>query len=259
MSATTACETYASFEDHWSPDEYLADYYTDVQPDEEVTMRFLVEAAALVGDTPRLLEFGCGPTVHHLLPFVPRAAEIHVVDYLERNLDAVRRWVDGRDGAWEWTPFTRFTLSHELGRPPGDREVHEREATARERVVSLGRADARRSQPLASGPRRFPVVLCCFCPDSITADLEEWRRCTSHVASLVAPGGWFVLTALGGADSYRVAHRRYPSPDVSVDDVADVLQAAGFCRLGTTVTSTSTSDADDHGFDRVILAVARKP
>jgi hypothetical protein len=79
------------------------------------------------------------------------------------------------------------------------------------------------------------------------------------VASLVAPGGWFVLTALGGADSYRVGTRRFPSPDVSVDDVAEVLRSAGFCSRSTTITSAAAADADDHGFDRVILAVSRKP
>ena len=258
MAIQTACQTYASFEEDWSPEAYLSDYYTEVQPDEQITMRFLVEAAALVGDNSSLLEFGCGPTVHHLLPFASRAGEIHVVDYLERNLDAVRRWVDGRDGAWDWTPFTTFTLSHELGRLPVDHEVREREASLRERVHSFDRADARRSQPLAAGSRRAAVVLCCFCPDSITADLDEWRRCTGHVASLVAPGGWFVLTALGGADSYRVGRRRFPSPRVSVDDVADVLRTAGFARLGTSITSADATDDDDHGFDQLILAVSRK-
>ena len=248
-----------SFEDDWSPEAYLADYYTVVQPDEVVTMSFLVEAAAVVGDVPELLEVGCGPTVHHLLPFAARAAEIDVVDFLDRNLDAVRRWVDGADGAWDWTPFTTFTLCAELGREPTRSEVREREATTRERIRSLGLADVRRPQPLASGSRRYPAVLCCFCPDSITADIEDWRRCTEHVASLVAPGGWFVLTALGGADSYRVGARRFPSPGVSADDVADVLASAGFCRLGTTIMSAAATDDDDHGFDHVVLAVSRKP
>src|SRR5262245_2485025 len=116
MSPTLICEANASFEHDWSPAAYLADYYTAVQPDEQATMRFLVEAAALVGDCAGLLEFGCGPTVHHLLPFVPRAQEIHVVDFLDRNLDAVRAWIDGDDGAWDWTPFTALTLELELGR-----------------------------------------------------------------------------------------------------------------------------------------------
>jgi hypothetical protein len=56
-----------------------------------------------------------------------------------------------------------------------------------------------------------------------------------------------------------VGARRFPSPDIAVDDVADVLRSAGFCRLGTTITSAAAADADDHGFDRVVLAVSRKP
>jgi hypothetical protein len=227
MTIEMTCETYASFEDDWSPDAYLADYYTEVQPDEDVTMRFLIEAAALVGDVPSLLEFGCGPTVHHLLPFVMRASEIHVVDFLERNLDAVRRWVDGRDGAWDWTPFTNFTLFHELGRQPVDFEVREREAAARERVRSFGRADARRSQPLAAGSRRYPAVLCCFCPDSMTADREEWRKCTEHVASLVAP-------AVGWCSPHSAA----PTPTASV-------LAASPARTCPPTTSPTCSDRQD--------------
>lgn len=222
-------------------------------------MRFLVEAAALVGEVPALLEFGCGPTVHHLLPFAPRPDAIHVADYLDRNLAAVRRWVDGRDGAWDWTPFTEVTLRHELGRAPQRWEVREREAATRERVRTFQLADARRPQPLADGSRRFPAVLCCFCPDSITSERDEWQRCTEHVASLVAPGGWFVLTALGGASEYRVGGRCFPSPRIDADDIAGVLRDAGFSRLGTTITTADTGDDADHGFDTVLLAVSRKP
>ena len=45
---------------------------------------------------------------------------------------------------------------------------------------------------------------------------------------------------------------------MSVDDIADVLRTAGFARLGTSITSADATDADDHGFDQLILAVSRK-
>lgn len=256
---STICAPTASFERDWSPAAYLADYYTEVQPDEQVTMRFLVEAAALIGDCVTLLEFGCGPTVHHLLPFATRADSIDVVDLLDSNLDAVRAWLGAHDGAWDWSPFTTLTLELELGRAPLPWEVREREAAARDRLRSIARADARRPQPLDAGWRRYPVVVCCFCPDSITSDRDEWRRCSEHVASLVARGGWLVFTALGSAHSYRVGGQSFPSPNVSVDDVASVLTTAGFSRLGTTITTAETIDPDDHGFDHVVLAVSRKP
>ncbi len=249
---------FASFDEDWSPEAYLDDYYLEVQPDEQATMRFLSEAAALVGDVPLLLEFGCGPTVHHLLPFAGRTDEIHVADYLDRNLDAVRRWVDGSPEAWDWTPFTEITLQHELGRPAEAWELREREALTRERLTTFHLADARRRQPLGIA-RRYPAVLCCFCPDSITDDLDEWRRCTENVASLVAPGGWFVLTALHEAASYRVGHEHFPSSGVTADELADVLHGSGFSRLGTTIVTAEAGDDDGHGFESVLLSVSRKP
>jgi hypothetical protein len=249
---------WASFDEDWSPEAYLHDYYTEVQPDEQATMAFLVEAAALVGPTSTLLEFGCGPTVHHLLPFAGLVEEIHVADYLERNLDAVRRWVEGAPAAWDWTPFTDLTLREELGRRPDGCEVREREARTRERISTFLQADARRAQPLGAR-RRYPVVLCCFCPDSITDDREEWRRCTDNVASLVAPGGWLVLTALHEAPSYRVGDVHFPSSGVTADELAGVLGEAGFSRLGTTIVTAEAHDEDRHGFESVLLSVSRKP
>ena len=80
-------------------------------------MRFLAEAAVLVGEVRVLLEFGCGPTVHHLLPFANVARTIHVADYLRANLVAVRRWVDEDDEAWDWSAFAEAALSNELGVP----------------------------------------------------------------------------------------------------------------------------------------------
>lgn len=258
-SATLDHHRYARFEADWSPADYLEQYYREVQPDEQITMRFLVEAAALIGDCPRMIEFGSGPTVHHLLPFAPRAESVHVVDFLQSNLDTVRMWLAGGDDAWDWSPFTRLTLDVERCRPPTEHEIAEREATLRERIDSLGLADARCRQPLRDGWRRYPVVLCCFCPDSITSDRDDWHRCAAHIASLVAPGGWLVLTALGHARSYRVGGHHFPSAGVSADDIVAMLDSAGFARLGRTVATVATSDPADHGFDHVLLAVSRKP
>lgn len=253
-----AAGRFASFDEHWSPADYLADYYREVQPDEQITLRFLCEAAALIGDVPTALEFGCGPTVHHLIPFAPRAATIDVADYLDRNLDAVRAWVSGAPEAWNWTPFAHFTLHCELGRPPTECELSEREALTRERIGAFLRGDARRGQPLGTA-QRYPLVVCCFCPDSITDDLAEWRQCAINVSALVAPGGWYVLTALHDAGSYRVGDVDFPSAGVSVDDVAGALRDAGFSRLGTTILTERAGDLDGHGFDSVLLSISRKP
>ena len=251
---------YADFDAAWEPDAYLSDYYRAVENDERATLRFLVEVAAQVGPIPALLEFGCGPTVHHLFPFAAQAASIHVADYLPANLLAVRRWMDAVPDSHDWSPFAASVLGYELGRPATRSEIVTREELTRRRIKALLPADARSSRPLRDDSARpgYPAVLCCFCPDSITDDLTEWRRCTRNVASLVAPGGWFVLAALRAAEAYRVGEASFPSACVTEHDVADVLEEAGFAPSCTTVTVATTPDDRDFGFSSIVLAAGRR-
>lgn len=259
MSIQTA-DGFVSFEASWRPEQYLADYYRGVQPDEKATLRFLLQAARRVGRVPTMLEFGCGPTIHHLLPFVAQVAEIHLADYMPGNLDAVADWVADAPGCHDWTPFVAFTLRDELGREPTVYELEQRVRLARRKITAALPADARYIRPLGDHApiRRYPLVLCCFCPDSITADLDEWRRCLRNIVSLVERGGWLVYAALRGATGYRVGDARFPSAGVTEFDVADVLRSEGFERDELTIEVARVADDDDHGFSAVILAVGRR-
>lgn len=271
MSTTALVrDTFASFDHDWRPEPYLHEYYTQVQHDEEITLGFLIEAARLIGDVPVLLDFGCGPTVHRLFPFAGTAATIEVADYLPRNLHAVQRWINGDADAWDWSAFAAHTLRIELRRTPMRWEVDDRQAAVRERVTAFHVADARRRRPLATrAPRQldeggvlvvgYPVVLCCFCPDSITSDRGEWQRCTANIASLVAPGGWLVLVALRNTVAYRIGEMMFPSAAVSEDDVATVLEATGFDRHATWITTAGDVAGAERGYDSVLLAVSRRP
>ena len=252
--------SYASFDFAWEPDAYLAQYYNAVENDERATLRFLSACAATIGPVPALLEFGCGPTIHHLFPFVAQADEIHVADYLPVNLLAIRRWIERAPDAHDWSIFAAHVLRCELGRPATVGEVATREQRTRQRIAAFLQADARSTQAIhgRGALREYPVVLCCFCPDSITADLEEWRRCTLNIASLVAPRGWLVLAALRATTAYRVGGVHYPSARVTEQDVTCVLAEAGFAPSSTTVTVAAAPDDRGFGFSSVILAMGRR-
>jgi hypothetical protein len=61
-----ARDAYASFDVDWVPKEYLADYYSVVQPDELQTIAFFVDAMEEVAPDEPVLFFGVGPTLHHV-------------------------------------------------------------------------------------------------------------------------------------------------------------------------------------------------
>jgi hypothetical protein len=71
------------------PEEYLAEYYHEVKPDELQTIAFLVAAMEQVEPGEPILLFGVGPTLHHVFLAAGKASEIHLADYLQTNLDEI--------------------------------------------------------------------------------------------------------------------------------------------------------------------------
>jgi len=124
----------SSFAD-WSAEAYLTDYYSRIEPEELCTLRFLVEQFRKLPRNCLALEFGIGPTLHHVLPLSPYASEIHVADLLPSNLEAVRKWQERECGAHDWAEFTRRVLIYEGNLLPTESDVHAREELTRSRAV----------------------------------------------------------------------------------------------------------------------------
>src|SRR3712207_308357 len=94
----------------WDPKEYLDEYYAEVMPDERFATEWLVESLRRLPPLPAALEFGCGPTVHHVFPLVPKVGEVHLAESLPANRAEVRRWLEADPAAHDWRPFTLDTL-----------------------------------------------------------------------------------------------------------------------------------------------------
>jgi hypothetical protein len=117
-SATAAAGVVLSPWDSWSPQEYLADYYRFVEPDEIETIRFISQASMRLKVPANILVFGCGPTLHHVFPIAPYASEIHLADYLPGNLDQIRAWIEQRAPYHDWSAFVRYTCSAKAWQSP---------------------------------------------------------------------------------------------------------------------------------------------
>ena len=63
-----------SFETDWEPRDYLADYYSVVEPDERATIAFFVDAMKDVTPGEPVLVFGVGPTLHHVFLAADKAS-----------------------------------------------------------------------------------------------------------------------------------------------------------------------------------------
>jgi hypothetical protein len=248
-----AVDGYASFDDDWRPGEYLADYYSAVEPDEIETIAYFVDAMQAVEPARPVLLFGVGPTLHHVFLAAEHASEIHLADYLPANLEEIRRWIDRDPRAHDWRPFVRYTLMCEGDPDPSGADVTRREELTRSRITRLLPADARRAHPLGE-PATYATVISAYCADSATADRAEWAAFMDRISGLVAPGGTFVTAALRRARHYVVGDKRFPSADVDERDLRAVLTP----RFSAAVEVRALAEHADQGYEGIVLAHARR-
>ncbi len=210
--------------DQWSPQDYLRDYYTLVEPDEIETIRFIAEAARRLTDPSPVLVFGCGPTLHHVFPVAPYASEIHLADYLPGNLEEIMAWINRRGPFHDWRPFVRYCLRCEGMAAPTDADIAAREDMVRDKITRCSQADAGDDDSLGPLCRAaYRVVVSCYCADSATGDKAVWNRYMTNITSMVGRRGFFVTAALRTAAYYRVGERFFPSAAVDERDLRTIL------------------------------------
>ncbi len=242
---------HASFDADWVPAEYLEDYYAVVEPDEVETIAFFADAIRDARPTAPILFFGTGPTLHHVFLSADRASEIHLADYLPRNLTAIESWLRRDDDAHDWRPFVRYTLECEGLAAPTETQVARREELTRAKITRLLQADAGDREPLAE---RYSTVVSAYCADSATADRATWETYMRNIAGLVEPGGVFITAALRRSRSYLVGGKRFPSAHVDEHDLRAVLEPEFDCAI-------EVREVPEHarlGYAGIVLVRARR-
>lgn len=241
----------------FNPKTYLHEYYSDLAMENSALVRFFVDTYKTIPNASSLLDFGGGPTIYPLIGAAHKVKEIHFCDYLETNLAEVRLWLEEKKLAFNWQPFVSATLTLELGRPctPGD--IAAREKQLRKRITWLGRCDARLTPPLPGPARNYDVVVSNFCAESATDDRQQWRTFMFNIASLVRPGGKFIISALKGAHSYSVGRKIFPAVNLNETDLAWGLITAG-CKPESINIRSVSADRPSRFYQGLMLASAEK-
>lgn len=227
---------------------YLRTYYMPPPTADEVAViRFLVEEFKKSTPTGKFIEIGCGPTIHHILPFVPHVSEIHMADYLDENLEQVRIWLAGSPDAHSWDHHTELTLELEGG-DSGPKKIDERNSLTRKKVTNLMLCDLKSATP-KQVEEQYDVVGCFYCAEEVGVNDAEWRKVVGRVAAYLRPGGTLFMSALAGMNSYNVTHIdgttvEYPCANVSESSVRSCLAELGFLSDSQTIETLDIEHPD---------------
>ena len=237
---------------------YLDTFYRNAPAtnDEREVLGFVVQQLRSIQTGGTLLEVGCGPTLHHILPFVPHFSRIHMADYLPDNLEEIERWRTSAPGAMDWSEYSRLVLTLE-GSDTGVAAVREREAEARQRLHALMRCDLKEPQILGVDAT-YPAVGAFYCTEEVGISIPAWERVMANLSRVVARGGRLFLACLADTDGYLVGDTIYPCARITGEDVRRVLQDLGFDMARSTVRAQAIAGQEREGVVGVILASAEK-
>jgi hypothetical protein len=206
-----------------------------------------------------MIELGCGPTIHHIIPFAEYAETIDMADYLPENLDEVRAWAQAAPNCHDWTTYVESCMSRE-GRTAGNAR-QQRSALLRRKIRNLCHLDLLSDNPLGTG-ETYGIVGCFYTTEQVGFPKSSWPIVLERVASVVAPGGHLFMSAVGYSDYYIVhdpaGDRHIPLANLSEDDFRTNLTSLGFRTDNLVVEASRTESFTAQGLNGVILVAAEK-
>jgi hypothetical protein len=235
---------------------YLATFYRNRPPtsDERVVLDFLVRHVGMANRGDSVLEVGCGPTIHHTLPFVPHVSAIDMADYLPENLLEIDSWRREMPQAMDWTAYADLVVRLEDG---ARGKVEARQRQARSAIRALLPCDLRQTRILGSDVT-YPTVSAFYCTEEVGITIPAWQRIMSNLARAVQPGGLLFLAVLRDTDSYLVGDEMYPCARLTEDDVRQTLEGLDFDLDRSVIEAASIDGQQSEGVFGVVLAAARK-
>jgi len=247
------------YKKRWAPNSYLSQYYTTetIAQDERGIFRFTIgflKKKKVKFD--EMIEIGCGPTIHHVLPFVPYARRIYLADYMKSNLREIQKWIRGSSGAHDWTPYLKGVLSME-GKY-GTENRNKRILSLKNKIVKLLQCNVLNKRLLSLPNKTFELVTSFYCLECVAHNKKEWQTAMRSISNLVSPKGWIILGAVHNTNGYKVGNDVFPTVRVTKKDMYSSLIASGFIPKTISVKVCRSSEWSNEGFSSIIVCRGQK-
>lgn len=244
----------------WHSGMSLEQYFPEdhVSKDEVEIFKFLVDFFKKNHSRfEKVLDFGAGPVIHRLVPAVPYVKKIYISEYLSESILEVKKWLKGQKNARNWDFYIKKVLEIE-GKESNNQAISRRRRELRRKIVSLAQGDIFKDRPLAKNAR-FPLVLSFYCADAVTGSKAVWRRLMKNLSGLVAPGGWFIVSASAETAYSMLGDKKMPNVKLNKMDVYKVLVKLGYLPETIDIRVIDAKIWKHVGITKVLVAKAKKP
>ncbi|KAM3921003.1 indolethylamine N-methyltransferase-like [Leptodactylus fuscus] len=247
--------------DDFNPLEYYQTYYATGQGVfvgqwTEFVLRNMHETfgpGGLKGDI--LIDFGCGPTIYHLISACEAYNIIITSDFLEQNRKQVEKWLKKDLDALDWTHVFKFVCELE-----GNSNLEKKEETLRKKITKVLKCDALAKKPYGEPMPEADCLISCLCLEAPCKDLEAFTNLLKKFMDLLKPGGHIILQSVLNCTFYYVGKTWFSCLSLTKDDLEQAFKEAGYEIIRLKVEPRSEKlGMDISDYDACYYVHARKP
>ena len=176
--------------------------------------------------TARLLEFGGGAVIAHLISAVPYVDQITFAAYLEDERKEVELWKHGKEGAHDWSSHFKHVVN-EVEHIAGDDAWREREELLRKRMTNIIPCDIFSDNPLLVKQEPFEIVFTGLCLEAACTTYTEFKEGVKKLVGLLKPGGFLLMLLDERETFYMVGERKFSCLSLTLEQVKEALVEAG--------------------------------
>ncbi len=203
---------------------------------------------------PSVLELGGGPTIYQLMNIAEDIKSVYFTDFVEDNLDEIRKWKEGSKKAFNWKPYFKAALMLKNDTDKiSETQIRKLEQTLRNKINKIGYCDVFKKNLGIAGNEKFDIINTHFVAESATKSKSKWSQAINNMYSKLNNGGLIFMSALRGAKGYYgVLSKKFPAVELYEDDVKKAMKNAKFELIRIFSIHTEARGMDYEGFMFII-------
>ena len=234
---------------------YLMEYYSEIDEHHEFYLKNLdqfFKSYQPPAGGATLLEFGGGGVMCHLISAAPKCKEIVYGEFKEENRERINQWLRKDPLAFNWQHF----FSYVVGTLEGGTEVNieERKKLLRNIVKAVVPCDIIQEDPVEDkGP--YDIVTSAICLEYIGITKKQYMEGVAKLASLLKPGGRFLMLAHENVHSWVHADTTIKLNPISRKFLRESLESAGFSQIQINFLPGESLSAQNQGYVTGIMSL----
>ena len=184
-------------ESQFDPETYLAHYYKEPHPDDDLVLKMTCEALRDARPSRPLdtVDVGTGPNLYPLFAALPRARALTAWDYAKPNIDWLRKELAGSAMRPQWEHFWAVAREAYGGGPE----------LAANPIPELKLKTVLHQGSIFDLPKQaWDAATMFFCAEAITTEQSVFDEACACFARCVRPGGTLVAAFLVNSASYEL-------------------------------------------------------